>query len=84
MKKYIFGTTKDGKIKGYNPILTFKNEKSGKDYIVYTDNEYDSANKLKIYAAIYNPLTNEFIANVETKEEWIEIARLLDKVFDKN
>lgn len=78
----IFTVTKDGERKSYDVILTFKNEENGKDYVVYTDNSYDNENKLKIYAATYNPLNNEFIATVESKEEWVEIAKLLDKVFE--
>ena len=79
----IFSVEKNGEKREYDVILTFKKEKNGKDYVVYTDNIYDKENKLKIYAAIYNPLTNEYIETVESKEEWMEIAKLLDKVFDK-
>ena len=64
----------------YDVILTFKSEVTGKDYVVYTDNSYDEKNKLRIYAAIYNPLTNEYLGPVEEKDEWIEIGKLLDKV----
>ena len=80
MKKKIYTTTKEGKKIEYDVILTFKNEKNKKDYIVYTDNELDNQQKLKIYAAIYNPLTNEFIGVPESKEEWNEIYKVLDKV----
>ena len=80
MEKKIYTTTKEGKKIEYDVILTFKNEKNKKDYIVYTDNELDNQNKLKIYAAIYNPLTNEFIGVPESKEEWNEIYKVLDKV----
>ena len=48
--------------------------------MVYTDNFYDEENKLRIYAAIYNPLSNKFIKEVEEQEEWDEIYKLLDKV----
>lgn len=80
MEKKIYTTTKEGKKIEYDVILTFKNEKNKKDYIVYTDNELDNQQKLKIYAAIYNPLTNEFIGVPESKEEWNEIYKVLDKV----
>ena len=73
-------TTKDGKKIEYDVILTFKNEITNKDYIVYTDNQIDNQNKLRIFAAIYNPLTNQFLEVPESKEEWNEIYRLLDKV----
>ena len=80
MNKKIYTTTKDGKKIEYDVILTFKNEITNKDYIVYTDNQIDNQNKLRIFAAIYNPLTNQFLEVPESKEEWNEIYRLLDKV----
>ena len=80
MNKKIYTTTKDGRKIEYDVILTFKNELTNKDYIVYTDNKIDNQNKLRIYAAIYNPLTNKFLEVPESKEEWNEIYRLLDKV----
>ena len=80
MKQKITTTLKDGSTVEYDVILTFKNDKNNKDYVVYTDNKIDNNNKLKIYAAIYNPLTNEFISVPESKEEWYDIYRLLDKV----
>ena len=48
--------------------------------MVYTDNTYDNSNKLKIYAAIYNPLTAEFLGYVEDREEWKDIVKILDNV----
>ena len=80
MEKKIYTTTKEGKKIEYDVILTFKNEKNKKDYVVYTDNEFDEQNKLRIYAATYNPLTNEFIDVPESKEEWNEIYKVLDKI----
>lgn len=78
--KKIFTVFQNGIKKEYDVILTFKNERNGKDYIVYTDNVYDEFNKLKIYAALYNPLTSEFLGYVEDKEEWKDIINLLDNV----
>ena len=80
MKTKIYTTLKNGKIKDYDVIATFKNEENKKDYVVYTDNTMDKNNKLRIYASIYNPLTLEFLGDPKTKEEWDEIYRLLDKV----
>lgn len=70
----------NGKKIEYDVILTFKNNKNNKDYVVYTDNGIDKENKLKIYAAIYNPSTLEFIGVPDSKEEWYDIYKLLDKV----
>ena len=84
MKQKISAILKNGDKKEYDVILTFKNEKNNKDYVVYTDNSIDNENKLKIYAAIYNPLTNEFIGVPESKDEWYDIYRLLDEVMLNN
>lgn len=70
----------NGQVKEYDVILTFKSDINNKDYVVYTDNVYDNCNKLRIFAAVYNPLTNEYVSNVETQEEWSEIYKLLDAV----
>lgn len=69
MKHKIFTKLKDGTKIEYDVILTFKSEKSNKDYVVYTDNKIDNQNKLKIYAAVYAPLTNEFLDVPESREE---------------
>ena len=82
-KRKIFTVLENGMKKSYDVIRTFKNERNGKDYIVYTDNTYDEDNKLRIYAALYNPLTNEFLGYVENKEEWRDIIKLLDNVLLK-
>ena len=82
-ERKIFTVLENGMKKSYDVILTFKNERNGKDYIVYTDNTYDEDNKLRIYAALYNPLTNEFLGYVENKEEWRDIIKLLDNVLLK-
>ena len=74
---------KKGNLKEYDVILTYHSDKFDKDYIVYTDNTYDEDNKLRIYAALYNPLTNEFLGYVENKEEWRDIIKLLDNVLLK-
>ena len=80
MKNKISTVLADGTKKEYDVILTFKNDNNGKDYVAYTDNTYDNDNKLRIYAAIYNPDTLEFLGEPETTEEWNEIYKLLDKV----
>lgn len=79
-RKKIYATLEDGTKIAYDVILTFHNDNNNKDYIVYTDNQYDYENKLKIYASIYNPYDNKFIGHPTTAEEWYEINKLLDKV----
>ena len=80
-KRHIKGLDKDGNEVVYDVILTFHNDDNDKDYIVYTNNEIDEENKLKIYSSVYNPTTDELLGNPETKEEWDRIFSLLDEVF---
>ena len=63
-RKKISTILENGEKKEYDVILTFKNERTEKDYVVYTDNTYDDDNKLKVFAARYNPLTAEFLGYV--------------------
>ena len=80
MNKKIFTVLKNGEKIYYDVILTFKSKKTLKNYVVYTDNDIDLDNNLKVYAAIYNPDNFEFIAPVESNDEWIEINNLLEEV----
>ena len=79
-KKKIYTTLKDGTKKEYDVLFTFKNTDNNKDYIVYTDNTYDQNNKLKVFAAVYNPNTYEFISVPEPQEEWNRIYEMMDKI----
>ena len=78
--KKISTTLPDGTLKEYDVLFTFKNDANQKDYIVYTDNSIDKDNKLRIFAAIYNPDTLETLGEPSTPEEWNEIYKLLDKI----
>ena len=65
----------------YNVILTFKSVISGKNYIIYTDNTYDPNNRIRFYAAKYNPEQEiPFIGEPSTQEEWNEITNVIDNV----
>ena len=35
----------------YDVILTFHNDSTNKDYIIYNNNEFDNEEKLKIYSS---------------------------------
>ena len=65
----------------YTVILTIKSNKNNKNYVIYTDNTYDQNKKLRFYAAIYD-LTQPtpFIGEPTTKEEWLEISTIINKV----
>ena len=78
MENKVFTVLKNGEKIYYDVILTFRSNTTNKDYIVYTDNTYDEDNKLKIYAAIYNADTFEFISSDLTNEDWIEVNNMLE------
>ena len=62
-------------------ILTFYNNKTKKDYIVYTDDTLSENGSLNIYAAIFYPAEpNRNFEAIETDEEWDEIEKLLKEL----
>lgn len=77
MENKVFTVLKNGKKIYYDVILTFRSDKTKKDYIVYTDNTYED-DKLKVYAAIYNADTFEFISSDLTNEDWLEVNKVLE------
>lgn len=79
-KKKIYTTLKNGSKIEYDVLFTFKNEDNKKNYIIYTDNTYDQNNKLKVFAAIYDPNTYEFLEVPESQEEWNRIYEIMDKI----
>lgn len=65
----------------YNVILTFKNNQTNKNYVIYTDNTYDQNRKLRFYAAVYDPaLPTPFLGEPTTKEEWNQITSIINSV----
>ena len=68
----------------YNVILTYQSQTTKKNYCIYTDNTLDKKNKLRFYAAIYDPTKeNPYLGEPTTKEEWNEITRVLNNVLKK-
>lgn len=82
-KTKISTTLPNGTKVEYDVILTFKNTTNNKNYVVYTDNNYDQNNKLRIFAALYTPDTNSYLGEPITTEEWNEIINILDNVLIK-
>lgn len=65
----------------YNVILTFKSNKTNKNYCVYTDDTIDQNKKLRFYAACYDPSQqNPYLGEPATNEEWEEITSIIDSV----
>lgn len=62
-------------------LFTFESEKTGNNYIVYTDNTEDKDGNTKVYASIYNPEQDETkLLPIETDEEWRVIEIILDEL----
>lgn len=62
-------------------LFTFDLKKTGKNYIIFTDNTIDEDGNIKTYARTYNP--NEEICdlgNIETEEEWKMIEAILSSL----
>ena len=71
----------NGKKIEYQVIMTFINPNNNKNYLIYTDNTIDQSNKIRFYAGIYDPkITPAFLGEPTTKEEWIYINNVLNKV----
>ena len=64
----------------YEILLAFKWTKTGKNYIVYTDNTIDEDSNLNIYAAIYYPQDDSKLDSIESDEEWDEIDKRLEEL----
>jgi len=79
--KKISTTLANGTKIEYDVVLTFKNNKTNKNYAIYTDNTYDQNNKIRLYAAVYDKTKPPYYLGEPTsKEEWSEITNILNKV----
>ena len=70
----------------YDVLFTFESDETGKNYIVYTDNQKDEVGNIEVYASIYDPNDpqskleaeyNERIS-IETEKEWKVIETILN------
>lgn len=65
-------------ISKYKILFTYKDEKTLKNYVVYTDNSKKSDGSLNTFAAIYNPNNlNEPLKELESKKEWDALNTIL-------
>lgn len=72
----------NGNLKEYDAILTYHSDEFNKDYVVYTDNVYNSNDELQIYINEYNPrdlssTTKNILDNEEYKKIKNEINSIL-------
>ena len=63
----------------YDVLFTFESEETGKNYIVYTDNEKDETGNIQVYASIYYPNDPKSkLEAIETEKEWKVIETILE------
>ena len=70
-----------GRIKAYDAILTYHSDEYNKNYVVYTDNEYDDNDELIIYISSYNITSPETIVkSIEDKKEFNNVKTEINKI----
>lgn len=80
MKKNTFSMLdENGNEVVYDVLFTFESEETGKNYIVYTDNEKDEIGNIQVYASIYYPNDPKSkLEAIETEKEWKVIETILE------
>ena len=80
MKKNTFSMLdENGREVVYDVLFTFKSEETGKNYIVYTDNQKDETGNIEVYASIYYPNDpHSKLEAIETEKEWKVIETILE------
>lgn len=73
----------DGREIEYEVLLIFTLRKTGKNYVVYTDNTVDDNGNLNVFASIYFKEDDSRLEQIETEEEWNEIEKRLKKIQNK-
>ena len=79
--KKILTITEDGIDKEYEILLAYIWSKTGKNYVVYTDNTKDEEDNLNIYASIYYPGDDTRLDPIETEEEWEQVDNRMSEMW---
>lgn len=79
-KKYLKVIDNYGKEVEYEILRAFKLQKTGKNYVVYTDNTNDEDGNLNVLASVYYPQDNSKLDSIETEEEWQEVEKRLKEI----
>ena len=69
-----------GKLKEYDTILTFHSDEFNKDYVAYTDNNYNSNNELQIYISGYDSQKSECLVKVIPDNEYNKIRTEINSI----
>lgn len=71
---------KFGNLKEYDAILTYHSDEFNKDYVVYTDNIYNSNNELQIYISEYNSQNSECLVKSIPDNEYNKIKTEINSI----
>lgn len=73
-------TNEDGYTKNYKVILTFEDERKN-NYILYTNNTYDSSGKINVFASKYNPnLEYLELESIIDDSDWKVVEEVIKKI----
>ena len=80
MKKNTFSMIdENGNEVVYDVLFTFESDETGKNYIVYTDNNRDENGNIEVYASIYDPENPKSkLEAIKSEKEWKVIETILD------
>lgn len=71
---------KFGNLKEYDAILTYHSDEFNKDYVVYTDNTYNSNNELQIYISEYDSQDTECLVKTIPDDEYNKIRNEINNI----
>lgn len=71
---------KFGNLKEYDAILTYHSDEFNKNYVVYTDNIYNSNNELQIYISEYNSQNSECLVKPIPDNEYNKIKTEINSI----
>lgn len=71
----------DGKEVKCEVLFTYEDERTGKNFIAYTDNTLDYEGNTKVYASSFDPEgDNPVLFPIEDEDEWAIIEAILDSL----
>jgi uncharacterized protein YrzB (UPF0473 family) len=80
-KKTIIVLDKDGKEKEAEIIFMFEIKETGKNYILYTLNEKDENDMVRIYTSCLIERDGMYsLSTIESDEEWMTIKEVMKKL----
>jgi len=81
-KKIMTIIDKDNNKHEYEILCTYYWAKTGKNYIIYTDNLDND--EINVYASIFYPDDDTKLDTIETDEEWAMVDERIKEIFNDN